>query len=259
MTGLVEGARVLLTREKDDSRDLARQIESLGGSVECIPMIEFQEPSDPRPLAQMRSRVTDFDWIALTSRRAARAFLHDLPVTATSRPCIAAVGASTAAEIERNGWPVDLVSRGAGAGDLVGDLIALGRIEGKAIAYPCSNLARDEFSTRAMAAGAMSVAMVEAYRVVAPRTDLENLGEAEFDIVVFTSPSGSRNFASLFANTTDSLARIQPVSIGPTTTTALLELGAGWVSEARTQNDIGLLDAVVEAWKHIRKEGRTTT
>ncbi len=258
MTGLVEGARVLLTREKDDSRDLARQIESLGGVVECIPMIEFQEPSDPQQLAQMRSRVTEFDWIALTSRRAARAFLHGLPVTEASRPCIAAVGASTAAEIERNGWPVDLVSQGTGAGDLVDELVALARIEGKTIAYPCSNLARDEFSTRAMAAGAMSVAMVEAYRVVARKTDMANVRKAEFDIVVFTSPSGSRNFASLFANTTNSLARIQPVSIGPTTTTALLELGAGWIVEARTQNDEGLLDAVVEAWKHIRKKGRTT-
>ena len=110
-----------------------------------------------------------------------------------------------------------------------------------------------------MAAGAMSVAMVEAYRVVAPRTDVENFRKAEFDIVVFTSPSGSKNFASLFEGTVDSLAKIQPVSIGPTTTTALLELGAGWVVEARTQNDIGLLDAVVEAWKHIRKKERTTT
>ena len=248
-----------MTREKGDSRNLARKIEALGGSVEYIPMIEFQEPSDPRPLAQMRDRVTDFDWIALTSRRAARAFLHGLPVAETCRPCIAAVGASTAAEIERNGWPVDLISRGAGTGDLVADLIALRRIEGKTIGYPCSNLARDEFSTRAIAAGAMSVAMVEAYRVVAPRTDFAKLGKAEFDIAVFTSPSGSRNFVSLFANTTCSLARIHPVSIGPTTTTALIELGAAWFVEARTQNDVGLLDAVVEAWEHINKQGRMKT
>lgn len=259
MTGLLEGARVLLTRPEADSRNLARQIEALGGSAECIPMIEFEEPSDPRPLAQMRDRLTDFDWIALTSRRAARAFLHGLPATETSRPCIAAVGASTAAEIERNGWPVDIVSNGGGAGDLVDDLIALRRIEGKTIAYPCSNLARDEFEKRAMAAGARSVAVVEAYRVVAPGTDMGNLGEAEFDIVVFTSPSGSRNFARFLANTTDVFARIQPVSIGPTTTTALRELGAGRVAEAQAQNDVGLLDAVLEAWEHVNKQGRTTT
>ncbi len=259
MTGLVEGARVLLTRQKDDSRDLALQIEALGGVVECIPMIEFQEPSDPRPLAQMRDRVTDFDWIALTSRRAARAFLHGLPLTETSRPCIAAVGASTATEIERNGWPVDLVSGGGGVGDLVDDLIAHRRIEGKTIAYPCSNLARDEFSRRAMAAGAKSVAMVEAYRVVAPMIDMGNLGEAEFDIVVFTSPSGSQNFAQLLANTADVFSKIQPVSIGPTTTTALLDLGARGIVEAQSQNDAGLLDAIVEAWEHIKKQGRTTT
>ena len=100
--------------------------------------------------------------------------------------------------------------------------------------------------------------MVEAYRVVAPKIDIKNLGEAEFDIVVFTSPSGSRNYAKLFFERTGSLAEIQPVSIGPTTTTALLELGAGWVQEAQTQNDVGLLDAVAEAWEHIKKQGRTT-
>ncbi len=259
MTGSVEGARVLLTRQKDDSRDLALQIEALGGVVECIPMIEFTQPSDPRPLAQIRDRIADFDWIALTSRRAARAFLDGLPVPATSRPLIAAVGASTAVEIDQNGWPVDLVSAGAGAGDLADDLIALGGIEEKTIAYPCSNLSRDEFARRAMDAGARSVAMVEAYRVVTPRIDMGNLGETEFDIVVFTSPSGSRNYARLFFERTGSLAEIQPVSIGPTTTTALLELGAGWVQEAQTQNDVGLLDAVMEAWEHIKNQGRTTT
>jgi len=258
MTGILKGARVLLTRQEDDSRSLARRIEDLGGSVECIPMIEFAQPSDPGPLAQMRDRIADFDWIALTSRRAARAFLDGLPVSASSRPSIAAVGASTAAEIERNGWPVDLVSVGAGAGDLADDLIALGGIEEKTIAYPCSNLSRDEFARRAMDAGARSVAMVEAYRVVAPKIDMENLGETEFDIVVFTSPSGSRNYARLFFERTGSLEEIQPVSIGPTTTTALLELGAGWVKEAQTQNDVGLLEAVAEAWEHIKKQGRTT-
>jgi len=247
------GVKILVTRRYEDSRELTSEIRRRGGDVSCLPMIEVAGPGDRESLAASRKKIGDFDWLVLTSRHSARSFLEGLSRPGRNR--VAVVGDSTAAEVERWGWPVHLKGNGKGATALARALEEAGEFEGRTFLYPCSNLARTDFATAAMDAGASGVLAVEAYRVVRPIFGTSDPDPLAHDIAVFASPSAVDHMAQLLGERGSSLEQIHSVSIGPTTTAALQERGAAGVWEARSTDPEGLLAAISEAWREI-KEGR---
>jgi uroporphyrinogen-III synthase len=259
MTSRLDGARVLLTRRMEDVGDLASRITALGGHVTCAPMIQIAPPSDPRPLEECRGRIGEYDWVALTSRHAARALLGNLPFPGSGKPRIAVVGASTAEAVRKENWDVNVEASGRGAAALAEVLADKHEVRGANILYPTSNLGRDDLDQRLEVAGAR-ITRIEAYRTIQPedppREDLERMRSGGFDITVFASPSAVANFGQLAGVSSLAAETLVTVSIGTTTSAALREAGARRIVEAKRPDTESLLDAVREAWnqRQARRE-----
>lgn len=257
--GQLAGARVLLTRQVDDSVDLAEKIRSQGGEVTSLPMVRIAPPDDPEPLRRARDGIAAFDWVILTSRHAVQALLHGLGVPKGKRPKVAAVGESTAEMIRREGWPLDLVSSGRGGVALAEEIAERERITGLTILYPCSSLAGDDMAHRLETTGAR-VTSVAAYRTLPPdasdaavkRVSAE-IHEGCVDIVVFASPSAVRHLREVVSGE-EFLQRLTAVSIGKTTAAAAKAEGMTRVVEASQPNTEGLFQAVKLAWSELVKE-----
>lgn len=251
MSGRLEGARVLLTRRRRDSVQLARNIEELGGTVSIVPMTIIGPPGDPVAVEVARQAVSDFDWIAVTSRHGAVGYLGGLPVPGGKRPRIAAVGSATAESVRRNGWPVDLLAAGYGAEALAREMLRAGVGSGARVLHPCSDLARTELRQELEAAGA-DVVSLEVYRTVPSSDSEELLGECSrvgrWHVAVFASPSAVTRFHDIAGDLDRVMARRLAVGIGPTTAKALAATGIWQVVESKSRDDAGLLEAVERAW-----------
>ena len=260
------GSCILITRMADDNGVLQERIEAAGGMSLVIPMIRVAPPADPSALERARSSLASFDWIALTSRHAARALLAGV-VREGERPRIAAVGGATAAEAEALGWRADLVAEGKGAGELAGGLaIAMPeeQLRDARILHPCSNLAPPTLA-RALAETGATVEPVEAYRTLPPgdaeRQDL--LAHLEWiNGAVFASPSAVKHFLQVVGSTNPSAATTSPrgggppsacawacAAIGATTRAALEEAGFAHTTAAARPEADALFVALTESWK----------
>jgi uroporphyrinogen-III synthase len=242
---------VLLTRQRRDSVQLARNIEALGGAVSIVPMTRIGPPRDPVAVEVARKAVGDFDWIAVTSRHGAVGFLGGLAIPGGTRPRIAAVGSATAEAVRRNGWPVDLQAAGYGAEALAGEMLRAGVGRGARVLYPCSDLARTELRQELEGAGA-DVVSLEVYHTV-PTADAEELLEecsrtGRWHVAVFASPSAVARFHDIAGDLDRVMERRLAVGIGPTTARALAAAGDWQIVESQSRDDAGLLEAVERAW-----------
>jgi len=270
-TRALEGVTVVVTRRPEDVGGLTARVQEAGGGVLCVPMIEFTPPADPTPLERARARVAEYDWLVLTSRYAARALLAELPVPAEGRARVAALGKSTAELINALGWPVDVDGGGEGADALAERLASEQDLAGAALLYPRSNLARSRLPATLRRAGA-KVREVEAYRNQPPGPQARDAILRSLDagpaVYVFASPSAAQHLDAILAERERAggaardmvWSRLVTVSIGPTTTRALRQLGAGRRCEASTPDDDGLMAALRVAAAYIaeRSEHQAT-
>lgn len=241
------GARVLVTRARGEDR-LRTMLEPLGATVLELPAIAIEPPRDPEPLRRAIERLTDYDWIAFTSRNAVRAVVG--PLTPRG-PRIAAVGPATAAELEVRGLRVDLIPDEATGVALAAALAARG-VAGRRVLVPCGDLARSDLRDGLREAGAR-VDEVPAYRTVRPASadsgSLEALRRGKVDAVTLLSPSAVRNLAEMLDGEMDCLRRVRLVCIGPTTGAAVRELGLEPAAEAEEHTVEGLVRALIACWK----------
>jgi uroporphyrinogen-III synthase len=142
------------------------------------------------------------------------------------------VGPATAARLTARRLPVDLVPASASAADLARALAGAQDLAGARILWPRSDIARPELAATLRASGAV-VIDPPAYRTIPMRpralaTFVRELEAGRIDAVAFLSPSSASGLASgLPGGTLDTLrGRTAVASIGPTTSAALVALGA---------------------------------
>jgi uroporphyrinogen III methyltransferase/synthase len=205
---------VVLTRPAERSAKLAARLESLGFDVVVSPLIEL-EPIETGPID-----LRPYDWLLLTSITGAR----ELRRRAEGEPRrVAAIGKATA---EAWGGKVDLVPA---VSTQEGLLAELPHGDGRLLfagAEDARRLLVDEL-------GADFIAL---YRTRAVRPEQPLRG----DLVVLASASAAKAYA-------ESGLSIPAVSIGPETTAAAEEAGIKVLSEARTHDLDGLVQAVLAA------------
>ncbi len=246
------GRGVAVTRAEGAEGPLSRRLTARGARVvdwaatRCVP------PADPRPLERAQAHLEDYDWVALTSARAVAPLVERRPAPPHGVR-IAAVGASTAAELAARGWDADRIGEGPGAAALVEAFRVAGDAGGARILFPASSEARPALVEGLVALGA-SVDRVEAYRTLPSPLDAtrcrHDVASGRVDAVTLASPSALAGLRAAFDENAllDLLSGLTLVSIGPTTSQALRELGREPDAEAAPSTFDGLVDAVARAF-----------
>jgi uroporphyrinogen-III synthase len=206
--------RVVLTRAKETSAELASALRNEGFDVAECPLIRI-EPIDGPPLD-----LVDYDWLILTSRAGVEQLF---PRLRGPLPAVAVVGPGTAAALREQGVDPTVVARRSTQEGLVAELP---RPPGRVV-FAGAEDARDVLVRE------LGADFVPLYRTVELRP--ERFPDA--DLVVLASASAARALARVRRD-------LPCVSIGPVTSEEARAGGLSVVAEASTYDLDGLVDAV---------------
>ena len=230
------GKRVVITRAREQSAEMATKLIQLGATPILYPMIAF-EPL-PNATAQVAAALQQsFDWLLLTSQNGVRFFCEimqgikapppnlprggrgqiPLPVGGARGGCffptkIGVSGPKTAKKLAAYGYQADLIPD-----QFVGESLvdALGDVANKQILLPRAKQGRPKIVQMLRERGA-TVTEIALYETVCPTpsAEMQNGILQGVDVVTFASPSAVRGFASqsLAFSTQPAFACIGPVT-----------------------------------------------
>lgn len=245
------GKRIAITRARAQTSALRQPLEDLGAEVVEIPTIEIRDPDSWEPLDQALARLSEFDFLILTSVNGVRKLLERLRARGMgpadlARLEVGAIGPATAAALAQAGVRVDFVPKAYRAEGLIESLE--GRdVRGRSFLIPRARVARD-LVPRVLGERGARVEVVEAYQTALPTLPpgaLERLLAPPPDLVTFTSSSTAVNFARLLEEQ-PLLApgTVRAASIGPVTSETARQSGFEVVVEAEESTIPGLVAAI---------------
>jgi uroporphyrinogen-III synthase len=254
--------RILVGRARHQAGALSAELRKLGATVLEIPFIEIRKPRSYRPLDSALRNISAYDWLILTSVNGVEAMWErigklGLKSSDLNHLRIVAIGPATQKAIEQHRVKVDVVPKEYVAESVVRSLQR--RVKGKRFLLVRARVARDVIPRELRKAGA-HVDVVEAYETVVPRASRMRLRSTlanparRPNVVTFTSSSTARNFAALAGpRALSDLNRIRLASIGPITSSTLLDVGLRVDIVANEFTIPGLVEAIVEDIKNPRR------
>lgn len=251
------GARILVTRAASQASSFGELLRNLGAEVLEMPTIAITPPSNWAPLDAEIARLSQFDWLILTSANAVTFFADrcDQMKPLKSDICgikLAVVGKKTASVLAEYGLSPDFTPPSFVADSLVAHFPE--PLAGQKILFPRVESGGREVLVKAFRAGGAEVVEVAAYESRCPeRADdavLAALREGSIDVVTFASSKTVRHFAKLVAQGLgeDWLALLNGVaiaSIGPQTSDSCRDLLGRVDVEAEEYTLEGLTAAIV--------------
>jgi len=260
------GKRIVVTRRREQSRELREALVALGAEVVEIPTLEIRTPATWEPLDQAIRRITEFDYLLLTSVNGVLSFLARLracggDVRNLAGLQVGAIGPATAAALAQAGVRVDFVPKEYRAEGLL-ESLSNHDVQDKTFLIPRAKVARD-LVPRVLKERGAGVEVVEAYETVAPSLppgEIDRLLKPRPHAITFTSPSTVSNLAKLMGEERmpEALAGIALASIGPVTSDTVQKLGLDVSIEAKESTIPGLVDAIQEYFA-LRTQGKRRT
>ncbi|HVF54121.1 MAG TPA: uroporphyrinogen-III synthase [Actinomycetota bacterium] len=252
----------MVTRARDQAPRLVAALEDLDAEVIAVPTIEITEPASWEPLDRAIRLFNEghYRWVAFTSTNAVDRFFGrlregGLDARAFGRTKVAAVGRSTAEELDKRGIRADLVpERFTGAALAESFIHGTGRVLIPAVVGGSLEMAA------ALESKGWFPEVVDAYRNVIPQPSKALAAELRsgFDAVTFTSASTVRNFVTLIGSPRrlrlDTAERIV-ACIGPKTAAAAGEAGMAVDIVPDEHTISGLVAALDRLWDE-RRMGR---
>ncbi len=246
------GRTVVVTRSESQGSVLSEELSAMGAKVIEFPTISIQEVSPDGAIPGEAS----VDWLIFTSVNGVNHFASALAregkrFAAYRSAAVCAIGPATAATLRVHGVPVSLTPEQYVAESILEALTRLeGGVAGKRFLMPRGNLARPELPDALRAAGA-EVTECVVYETVMPAVPEETvttmLASAP-ELVVFTSSSTARNFATILGDVRlEALkAKAKFASIGPITTATAKALGVTVSIEPEEHEIPALVYAIVD-------------
>ena len=260
MKKVLQGKRVIITRAREQAEEFSRKLESLGATVIKFPTIRFAPPEDWKEVDEAIARLEDYDWLIFTSVNGVKFFLRRLkekerPLSILEKLSIAAIGPSTAEEVEKTGLKVNYIPEAYIAEAVVEGFKGFG-IEGRRALLPRAEKAR-EVIPRELGKLGMQVDVLTVYRTLPPeRTSASRIAKMitkrEVDLITFTSSSTVKNFVSSLQgllNIKRDLRDLKIACIGPVTaeTAGSLGLNVDIVAEKYTID--GLIESICQFYQ----------
>ena len=244
--------KIMITRPREQSRELSERLRALGGTVIELPTIEILPPADSVPLDKAAQNLRNYDWIIFTSVHGVKSFLArlkslNISVKNLDAGKVAAIGPITAAalkaaSVEPRCVPDEYLSERI--------VECIGDVRGKRILLPRADIASKVLPTKLRGNGAI-VDEVVAYRTVVPQDvtleRVKSLFENGVDLVTFTSPSTIRNLVRVVGKKglVGYLRNVKVACIGPVTVEAVRELGVEVQIMSNKHTVNGLIEAIV--------------
>ncbi len=255
------GRRVVVTRAREQASDLKRLLEESGAQVLQFPTIEIAPPDSWDSVDAVIDKLAGYQWLIFTSTNGVKGFFERLHLKGKDARAlagcrIAAVGDTTAADLESRGIAADLVPPKFQSTALLPLLEA--DQKGIRTAVVRAAEGREELIEELRRRGG-TVDLAVAYQTKAADYDIEELRQliaaGSIDAVTFTSASTVDHFFSKL--TAEERARVNGqavlASIGPTTTEAVRRYGKSPDVEAKSASVQALHDAVVERVAAVAK------
>jgi uroporphyrinogen-III synthase len=215
-----------------------------GAQPILLPAIAIRPTSDLSRLTAAARKISDYDWLLLTSGNAADAFLPLVDALAR-KPKLAVVGRATHQRALALGWCADLQPTDFTAAALADALAAI-PVSGVHFLMPSGDLAREVLPQNLRGRGAV-VDVVEAYRTEMPEETVAQArdllaSEAAPHWVTVASPSAVDNLVAALGR--ERLAQVKIASIGPATSEAVRARGLVVAAEAQEHTVVGLVKAI---------------
>ncbi|GET29189.1 uroporphyrinogen-III synthase [Prolixibacter sp. SD074] len=237
------------TRPKGTSEDMKRWFAAEGATLLELPMIEIQAVPLSAKMEKILNDLSRFDWLVFTSPNGIHCFFEQLKTVQDNyllpeKIKIAAVGKKTAAKLAPYGHSARFINHGQ-TGDEFAEELYEEIAESEKVLLPVGNLARHRIEEKL--SGKTKVERLEVYQTLMPEvinSDILRRIEADnYELIIFTSPSGIDNFIRLTEKQlTPSALRL--ACIGHTTAKAAEKHGTGPVVVASTSNSKGLMAAI---------------
>ncbi len=210
-----------------------------------MPMIRTETAGLNSEIQTAFDRLKIFDLLVFTSRNGVNAFFKLLQQAGLALPeksKTAAIGKGTAKELEQNCRKADYIQPGQTSRDFAAWLKNQVLKGGEKILLVLGNLASDflqnELSPQA------SVQRIDVYRTLPVQkydVDLmQKIRDDQYGLLLFSSPSAFANFYANYQKKKTN-ARLRIVSIGETTTQAILNTTQAFVLTAKEPGTDGLL------------------
>jgi uroporphyrinogen III methyltransferase/synthase len=249
----LDGVRVAVTRARAQASGLAGRLRALGAEVVESPVIRIE------PLPGDAPELSAYDLVCLTSPNGvaalfARLDAAGLDARAFAGVTVAAIGPGTARALAERGIVADVVPERFVAEGLVE---ALATVPVRHALVARAESARDVLPDALRSRGAEVDVLALYATVIEPLTDAQIDAVVASDYVTFTSSSTVTNFleASGWSPNGDG-RRPRFVSIGPVTSSTLVEHGLTPDVEAERHDIDGLIDALVADALATRTAGR---
>ncbi len=232
------GKRIVITRSRDQARELADELEELGAQTIEAPIFRVAPADDPEAIDRAAASIDAFQWVIFTSANAVTRFFSALlsgprDMRALGSVSVCAIGPTTAARVEARGIKPDVVMPEVRLDDLVEALGAAGSLDSQRVLIVRPDFLRDSLALELARHGATVTDLVAYTTVSASPESAEaqdiyrQLLEGRVDAVTFTSPTAVRRFAHLIGSeqAADLLNTTVVAALGPVTAEAAEQLG----------------------------------
>jgi uroporphyrinogen III methyltransferase/synthase len=256
------GKRIIITRSRDQARELADELERLGAQTIEAPLFRLAPAEDPEAIDRAASSADANQWIVFASANAVTKFFSALlagprDLRALGNVSICAIGPTTIERLEARGIKADVAVPEVRVDVIVDALSAGGSLDGQRVLIIRPDYLREGLATELARQGA-SVTDLVAYRTAAASPESEEaqdvyrqLLEGRVDAVTFTSPTAVRRFADLIGSeqAADLLNTTVVAALGPVTKEAAEQLGITTSIVAKNFTIDALVGALVAHFK----------
>lgn len=250
------GKRIVITRSRDQARELADELEQRGAQIVEAPIFRIAPAEDPEAIDRAAASIDAFQWVIFTSANSVTRFFGALlsgprDMRALGSVSVCAIGPTTADRVEARGVKPDVVMPEVRLDDLVEALSAGGSLDSQRVLIVRPDFQRDTLATELARHGATVTDLIAYTTASASPESAEaqdiyrQLLEGRVDAVTFTSPTAVRRFANLIGSeqAADLLNTTVVAALGPVTAEAAEQLGIN----ARIVPTSFTIDALVAA------------
>lgn len=235
------GTRIVVTRSREQARDLSEALESLGAQVIEAPVFRLAPPDDPEAIERAAASAGQYHWIVFLSATAVDRFLGAVTASRDLRALggvkIATVGPSSADRAHAFGLRPDAVIPEARPEAIVEALTEHGGLANARVLIVRPDHGRDQSRDGVLAElqrRSADVTDLVAYRTMAGSPEsagaqaiYRQLLDGHINAVTFTTPMAVERFADLIGRdqAADLLNQTTVVTMGPVTAAAAVAMG----------------------------------